>query len=139
MSGNKKEIDFSKEGYNQFINQVIRNIQEERELALDRYRTQDEQMQEKEDFVVMGKNAASFLNIASNRTDALYEIAKQVRDIIYKSEEEGEGEISEEERKAIEKEVMGLKNKEEEQQEEAEIKGDEVDEEDEENFKENNE
>lgn len=93
-----KKVEISKEGYLELINQVYQNKIEERELALDRYRMADEQMETTEQFVLMGKNAVSFLNLASNSSAEVAALAKEVKSIVYKEDEESGaiGNLSEE-------------------------------------------
>ena len=79
--GNK--INISKEGYLDLLEKVFQNKTEERELALDRFREADEQMDSAEAFVLMGKNAVSFLTLASNSTSDIANIAKEIKSIVY--------------------------------------------------------
>lgn len=104
MSDNK--VNISKQGFENLINQVLANANEERNLALDRYRTQDEQIQTLEDFMAIGKDAVSYLKLASERTNLLITIADKVKDIVYKVEnndnDSSDGNISDALRKQIE-------------------------------------
>lgn len=85
MSEEKKNIpNISKEVYIDMLNEIYTKISEERDMSIDRYRFQDEQMQNADDFILQGKNAISFLNHASNRTDALFGISKELKSIIFK-------------------------------------------------------
>ena len=81
-----EKIEISKDGYLNLIKRVFENKLEERELALDRYRKADDQMESAEQFVLMGKNAVSFLNLASITTNDLASLAKEVKSIVYKDE-----------------------------------------------------
>jgi len=86
----KDNVDLSKEGIEKLINTFVANATEERELALERYRRQDEQIETAEDFVLQGKNAVDYLKTASERSNSILNAAKLIKDIIYNSE----GEIS---------------------------------------------
>lgn len=86
MASNDKQIKISKEGYDSILNKIFVNIQEERDLALDRYRIQDKLMTSPEDFILQGKDAVSFLKVASDRTNALQTLAKEIKEIAYVNE-----------------------------------------------------
>jgi hypothetical protein len=85
---NENKIEISKEGYLKLLSKVYANKLEERELALDRYRTVDEQMDGAEQFVLMGRNAVSFLTLASTSSSDIANIAKEIKSIVYKDSEE---------------------------------------------------
>ena len=76
------EID--KEKINELFDKFIKNAEEERDLALERYRRQDLQIEKPEDFVLQGKNAVDFLKTASQRTDSMLDAIKLISGIIYK-------------------------------------------------------
>ena len=79
-----KKISITRDGYLELITQVYESKLEERELALDRYRSADEQMETAEQFVLMGKNAVSFLSLAANSSTDLASLAKEIKSIVYK-------------------------------------------------------
>jgi len=85
-----EKIEISKDGYLALIKRVFENKLEERELALDRYRKADDQMETAEQFAIMGKNAVSFLNLASLSTNDLAALAKEVKSLVYKDEVGGD-------------------------------------------------
>ena len=85
------EKKVSKEGLEGLIDKFINNAEEERELALERYRRQDEQMQTPEDFVLQGKQTVDYLKTASERSNAILTAAKLIKDIIYVNPEGGGG------------------------------------------------
>ena len=85
-----EKLEISKDGYLSLIKRVFENKLEERELALDRYRKADEQMESVEQFMLMGKNAVSFLNLASLSTNDLASLAKEIKTIVYKDEISGD-------------------------------------------------
>jgi N-acetylglucosamine kinase-like BadF-type ATPase len=87
MSG---KVEISKKGYLDLITRVFNNKLEERELALDRYRKADEQMESTEQFMMIGKQAVSYLNLASLASNDLANIAKEIKSIVYKNDEVGE-------------------------------------------------
>jgi hypothetical protein len=80
------KIEISKEGYLNILERVFENKLEERKLALERYRKADDLMDTPEQFVLMGKNAVSFLNLASLSTNDLAALAKEIKNIVYKDE-----------------------------------------------------
>lgn len=83
---NKKDMNPTKELYEKLLNEVYEKKQEERELALDRYRRADENMDTSESFVLMGKNAISFLKLASDCSDSIASLAKEIKSIVYKDD-----------------------------------------------------
>jgi len=83
------DIDISKEGYLNLIKEVYKRKIEERQYALDRYRKADEMMVSAEQFVLMGKNAVSFLTLASNSTSDIASLAKEIKSIVYKDSGDG--------------------------------------------------
>ncbi len=85
-----ENIEITKDGYLSLIKKVFENKLEERELALDRYRKVDEQMETAEQFAIMGKNAATFLNLASLSTNDMASLAKEIKSIVYKGEVTGD-------------------------------------------------
>jgi hypothetical protein len=87
MSEEKEKVKITKDGLEDLLNKTLSYINEERELALDRYRRQDEQIQSGQDFILQGKNAVDFLKTASNRTDEILIVAKMIKDILYSSDE----------------------------------------------------
>jgi len=115
-SKSEKNVKISKEGYDQILNKVFLNIQEERNLALDRYRIQDEQIKTQEDFVLQGKDVVSYLKLASERTNSLLDIAKEIKQIAYVSELNAKSvainstSSSDDERKEMESFIKSLKS-----------------------------
>lgn len=81
-----EKLEISKDGYLSLIKKVFDNKLEERELALDRYRKADDQMETAEQFMLMGKNAVAFLNLASISTNDLASLAKEIKGIVYKDD-----------------------------------------------------
>jgi hypothetical protein len=79
-----KEIKMNEDSYLMLLNKVLTNKEEERELALDRYRKADEKMETNDHFVVMGKNAVSYLRLASDTTNDMFSVAKEIKSVIYK-------------------------------------------------------
>jgi len=68
------------------INMVCDQIREERDLALDRFRRQDETIDGPDAFYVQGKIMAEYLRIAAACTDALNNLTKLVTSIVFKGE-----------------------------------------------------
>ena len=79
-----KEIKIDENSYLMLLNKVLQNKEEERDLALDRYRKADEAIQTNEHFMLLGKNSAAFLTIASNATNDLANLAKEIKSIIFR-------------------------------------------------------
>lgn len=87
-------LEISKEGYLNLLKKGLSYKIEERDLALDRYRRQDDQMQTPEDFVLQGRNAVSFLNAASSSSDQILKIASEIKGIIFKEESPTQVEVN---------------------------------------------
>jgi hypothetical protein len=81
-----KKVDISSGGLERLLEKSIDNFQEERDLALERYRRQDEQMQSSDDFVLQGKFTVDYLKVAADRSNAIFNLAKLVKDIVYKDD-----------------------------------------------------
>lgn len=79
-----ENLEISKDGYLKLIKKVYQNKNEERELALDRYRKADEQMESMDQFIMAGKSAVSYLNLACLSTNDLAALAKEIKSIVYK-------------------------------------------------------
>jgi hypothetical protein len=82
-------IKLTEQSYLDLLNKILKNKEEERDLALDRYRKVDESMESNEHFVVMGKNAVAFLRLASDNTNDLMNLSKDIKSIIFKDAEKG--------------------------------------------------
>lgn len=113
-----KKIDISKEGFENLLNQVFINANEERNLALDRYRTQDEQIETLEDFMAIGKDSVAYLKLASERTNLLVTVAEKFKDIVHSTGDpsgdlSSKNGISDDLRKQIEATVDAKKKQEE--------------------------
>jgi hypothetical protein len=65
----------------ELIEKFIKNAEEERDLALERYRRQDMMIETAEDFVVQGKNAVEFLKTAAQRSDAILDAIKVISNV----------------------------------------------------------
>lgn len=87
-----KELKIDENSYLMLLNKVLKNKEEERDLALDRYRKADESIQSNDHFMLLGKNAVSFLRLASDTTNDLANLAKEIKSIVFKeSENPGSG------------------------------------------------
>jgi len=82
MNGEKIELNHS--GLEKLLAQSLNNFQEERDLALERYRRQDEKIETNDDFILQGKNAVDYLKTAADRSNAIFGVAKLYKDILYK-------------------------------------------------------
>jgi len=81
-----KNMDPSRELYEKLMREVYKYKLEEREMALDRYRRADEQMDSSESFILMGKNAIDFLKQAASSSDGIKDLAKEIKSIVYKDD-----------------------------------------------------
>lgn len=88
-----KDIKIDENSYLMLLNRVLKNKEEERELALDRYRKADESIQSNDHFMLLGKNAVAYLRLASDTTNDLANLAKEIKSIIFK-ESENSGNMS---------------------------------------------
>ena len=81
--------------FRSLLDESLKNMKEERELSLDRYRRQDEQIITPEDFILQGKTAVDYLKVAADRSNSMAGLAKMIKDIIYKdgSSNESSGSI----------------------------------------------
>lgn len=70
--------------FRSLLDESLKNMKEERELSLDRYRRQDEQIVSPEDFILQGKFAVDYLKVAADRSNSMIGVAKMLKDIIYK-------------------------------------------------------
>lgn len=94
MEDNDKKMDPSKELYEKLIREVYKYKLEEREMALDRYRRADEQMDSAESFILMGKNAIDFLKQAASSSDGIEKLAKEIKSIVYKDDSSSNVEVN---------------------------------------------
>lgn len=106
-------LEISKDGYLNLLKKGLNYKIEERDLALDRYRRQDDQMQTPEDFVLQGRNAVSFLNAASSSSDQILKIASELKSIIFKEENATQVEVnlSDDWKKSVEDLIKGSEKK----------------------------
>jgi hypothetical protein len=86
-----KEIKIDENSYLMLLNKILKNKGEERDLALDRYRKADEAMETNDHFMLVGKNAVSFLRLASDTTNDLASLAKEIKSIVFKDNESNQG------------------------------------------------
>jgi len=93
-SSPKKKMDPSKELYEKLMSEVYKYKLEEREMALDRYRRADEQMDTPESFVIMGKNAIDYLKQAASASDGIERLAKEIKSIVYKEDSSSNVEVN---------------------------------------------
>jgi len=81
-----KSMEPTRELYEKLMSEVYKYKLEEREMALDRYRRADEQMDSSESFILMGKNAIDFLKQAASSSDGIEKLAKEIKSIVYKDD-----------------------------------------------------
>ncbi len=70
--------------FKELLDKSLKNMEEERDLSLERYRRQDETIVSPEDFVLQGKFAVDYLKVAAERSNSMIGVAKMIKDIIYK-------------------------------------------------------
>jgi hypothetical protein len=87
-------MDPTRELYEKLMSEVYKYKLEEREMALDRYRRADAQMDTAESFILMGKNAIDFLKQAANASDGIYNLAKEIKSIVYKEDSTSNVEVN---------------------------------------------
>ena len=71
--------------YLMLLNKIFGNLEEERNLALDRYRKADAMMVDQNHFMLLGKNCIAYLNQASDITNAMINVSKDIKSIVFKS------------------------------------------------------
>jgi hypothetical protein len=86
---NNPKIKIDKESHIELLNFIAKQKLEDRELALDRYRKADEEMEDGEMMAMLGKTAISYLELASKSSNVLLEMARDIQKIVYKDDEEG--------------------------------------------------
>lgn len=89
-----KEIKIDENSYLMLLNRVLKNKEEERDMALDRYRKADESIQSTDHFMLLGKNAVSYLRLASDTTNDLASLAKEIKSIVFKESDNSNGSFS---------------------------------------------
>lgn len=103
--------------FRKLLDTSLKNMEEERELSLERYRRQDETIVSPEDFVLQGKFAVDYLKVAAERSNSMVAVAKMLKDIIYKEGSNNDSSLSssgtpnDELKKEIFKYINGSKNK----------------------------
>ena len=102
------KVDVSKESVIQLLGKMTAFKLEERELALDRFKRVNNDMETNEDFWAHGKNAVLYLNAASQSSDALIDMTKEIMKIAYKDNVAGLGEDEGVEMTIGDKEKMAL-------------------------------
>ncbi len=79
------KIEINQESLIKLVNQVEDNIQEERGLALERYRRQEENLDDSpESFALQGKNLIDLLKVAAERSNTLLNMTRMIAGIVYK-------------------------------------------------------
>ena len=89
-----KSMEPTRELYEKLMREVYKYKLEEREMALDRYRRADEQMDSSESFILMGKNAIDFLKQAASSSDGIEKLAKEIKTIVYKEDASSNVEVN---------------------------------------------
>jgi len=94
MDNEDKSMEPTRELYEKLMREVYKYKLEEREMALDRYRRADEQMDSSESFILMGKNAIDFLKQAASSSDGIEKLAKEIKSIVYKEDASSNVEVN---------------------------------------------
>ena len=103
--------------FRKLLDKSLKNMEEERDLSLERYRRQDETIVSPEDFVLQGKFAVDYLKVAAERSNSMLSVAKMIKDIIYKDGSNSDSSLSsngmpnDDLKKEIFKYINGNKNK----------------------------
>ncbi|MDG1950920.1 MAG: hypothetical protein P8J32_08975, partial [bacterium] len=82
-----KNIEMTPDGHAELLNRVAQFKIEERDMALDRYRRVDADMQTKEEVFTMSKSALGYLHAASSASNTLNDIVKEMGKIIHKTDQ----------------------------------------------------
>ena len=85
----ENKIDISQSGLEKLLAKSLQNFQEERDLALERYRRQDENIQTSDDFILQGKFNVDYLRTAADRSNAIFNLAKLYKEIIFRDDNKG--------------------------------------------------
>lgn len=86
-----KEIKIDENSYLMLLNKVLKNKDEERDMALDRYRKADESIQSTDHFMLLGKNSVAYLRLASDISNDMADLAKEIKSIIFKESDTSSG------------------------------------------------
>lgn len=81
-----KNIEIDVDTYKNLLTQFYYFKLQERELALSKYLEIADMLDTPEKFVLMGKTAATFLSITSEISRDIYEIAKELKNIVIKNQ-----------------------------------------------------
>ena len=82
-----KKIEMTPDGHAELLNKVAQFKVEERDMALDRYRRVDADMQTKEEVFTMSKSALGYLHAASSASNTMNDIVKEMGKIIHKTDQ----------------------------------------------------
>lgn len=77
------KLDITQDFYKALLEKALGMKIEERDLALDRYRAQDETIETPDDFILQGKNAVSFLKLGADCSNDILSIAKEIKGIVF--------------------------------------------------------
>lgn len=115
MSGNlKNNMKVDENTFLSILQDVYTKKDEERNLALDKYRQIEQDLNDAEQFAIMGKQAAAYLEIASKCTNDIKDLAEKIKDIMKRDNEEesSEGGLTDEEKRQLTDIVQGQSKKE---------------------------
>jgi hypothetical protein len=109
-----KKIEMTPDGHAELLNKVAQFKVEERDMALDRYRRVDADMQTKEEVFTMSKSALGFLHAASSASNTLNDIVKEMGKIIHKTDQPtivNNSSMSDEERRFMAEQMQSMVKK----------------------------
>ena len=79
------KIEINQDSLIKLVNQVEENIQEERSLALERYKRQEDGLDDSpESFALQGKNLIDLLTVAAERSNTLLNMTRMIAGIVFK-------------------------------------------------------
>ena len=87
MANNKTKLEKTQDSYFDFLNEIKDCFYEERQLALDRYRRAENEINSPEEFMLLGKVSVSYLNAASEASKKMLSLSEQMNKILFKEEE----------------------------------------------------
>ncbi len=78
------KVEINQESLLTILNKVSSNIEEERSLALERYKRQDENIESDEQFAIQSKGLCDLLKIAADRSNNLMAMGRMIAGILFK-------------------------------------------------------
>jgi len=82
-NNNTPKVETTKDSYTELLNYAINLKMEERNEAMDMYRSAADEMDEGEMIAMLGKTAISYLELASKTSTSIIDIANSIQKIAY--------------------------------------------------------